>query len=48
MKPLILLASTQITALSMIKKIIQNGILFSIFFQQLNAVILAQFEAKIN
>jgi hypothetical protein len=48
MKALILLVFTQMTALAMLKKIIKNGILFSIFFRQLPTVMLAHFEVKIN
>jgi hypothetical protein len=47
MKPLILLVFMQIMAVAMFKKIIQNGMLFSIFFHSLNSVILAHFEVKI-
>ena len=48
MKPLILQAATQIMAVTMVKKNIRNGILFSIFFRQLTTVILAHFEVKTN
>ena len=48
MKALILLVFTQMMAVAILKKIIQNGMLFSIFFRQLSTVILAHFEVKIN
>lgn len=48
MKLLILLVFTQMMAVAILKKIIQNGMLFSIFFRQLPTVMLAHFEVKIN